>query len=52
MREDEREDERGGRMEKTVNAVSDGRVYWQFRKSDGVAAPLYRTGVKACRALA
>lgn len=43
---------RSGRMEKAVNAVSDGRVHWQFEKSDGVAAPLYRTRVKAYTALA
>lgn len=38
-------------MEMAANAVSDGRVHWQFEKSDGVAVPLYRTRVKACRAL-
>lgn len=39
-------------MEKAVNAVSDGRVHWQFEKSDGVVAPLHGTRVKAYRALA
>lgn len=37
-------------MEKAVNAVSDGGVHWQFEKSDGVPAHLYRTRVKAYRA--
>lgn len=43
---------RGKRIEKAVNAVSNGRVHWQFEKNDGVAAPSHSTRVKAYRALA
>lgn len=39
-------------MEKAINAVSGSKAHWQFEESDGVAAALHRTRVKAYRALA